>query len=165
MSKPREPPTHHSHGTMGPRFSPWTQGKVKPCPGIALTVPLWCLLFRRAGRSRLTEVGVTGLAAIAAPGVRRGARCPRSGVQGTGFGNGCHQVLVVSVPPAPPADLGLAAACDHRPVAHVSAGTQSLAEPPGAWGWPGAHSLCTATPELLLDAAAALLQQLLCLQH
>lgn len=69
----------------------------------------------------LTKVSLAGLAAVAAPAVRRTAGCLRSGVQGAGFGNRCHQILVVSIPPAPPADFGLAAACDHRPVTHVPA--------------------------------------------
>lgn len=34
----------------------------------------------------------------------------------TGLGDGCHQVLIIGVPPAPPADLGLAATGDHCPV-------------------------------------------------
>ena len=73
------------------------------------------------GISCLTEVGIAGLAAVAAPAVRHATGHLYSGVQGTGFGNGRHEILVVRVAPAPPADLGLAAAGDHRPVAHVSA--------------------------------------------
>lgn len=34
----------------------------------------------------------------------------------TGLGDGCHQVLIICVPPAPPADLRLAATGDHCPV-------------------------------------------------
>ena len=38
-------------------------------------------------------------------------------VQGTGFSDGCDQVLVISIAPAPPADLGLAAAGNGSSVA------------------------------------------------
>lgn len=69
----------------------------------------------------LTEVGVAGLGTVAAPVVRHAARHLHARVQCTGFGNRRHQILVVGVSPAPPADFGLAAARDHRPVAHVSA--------------------------------------------
>ena len=41
---------------------------------------------------------------------------PGPGVHETGLSDGCYQVLVLCVPPAPPADLWLAAASDHRPV-------------------------------------------------
>lgn len=73
------------------------------------------------GAGCLTKVGVAGLGAVAAPVVWHTARHLRARVQRAGFGNRRHQILVVSVSPAPPADFGLAAARDHRPVAHVSA--------------------------------------------
>lgn len=40
-------------------------------------------------------------------------------VHGAGFGDGLDQVLVVGVPPAPPADFWLTAAGDHGPGAQV----------------------------------------------
>lgn len=79
-------------------------------------------MFKREwkGVSWLTEVGITGLAAVTAPGVRHTAGDLHSRVQGTGFGNRCYKVLIVSVSPAPPADFRLAATCNHCSIAHVS---------------------------------------------
>lgn len=40
-------------------------------------------------------------------------------VHSAGFGNGLDQVLIISIPPAPPADLWLAASGNHSPCAQV----------------------------------------------
>lgn len=42
-------------------------------------------------------------------------------VHGAGLGDGLHQVLVVGIPPSPPADFWLAAAGDHSTGALVPA--------------------------------------------
>lgn len=42
-------------------------------------------------------------------------------VHGAGLGDGLHQVLVVGIPPSPPADFWLAAAGDHSAGALVPA--------------------------------------------
>lgn len=47
------------------------------------------------------------------------AGCPGSWIQCAGFGDRCDQVLVLSVPPSPPADLRLAAACYHCTILQV----------------------------------------------
>ena len=61
-----------------------------------------------------TEVRVGQRAAVGvAAAVGRGLGADAVG--GAGLGDGLHQVLVVGVPPAPPAHLRLAAAGDHRP--------------------------------------------------
>lgn len=65
----------------------------------------------------LTEVSVTCLAGITVPGAEGAPTGPWPWVQGTGFSNGCDQVLVISIAPAPPADLRLAAAGNGSPVA------------------------------------------------
>lgn len=65
----------------------------------------------------LTEVSVTCLAGITVPGAEGAPTGPWPWVQGTGFSNGCDQVLVISIAPAPPADLGLAAAGNGSPIA------------------------------------------------
>lgn len=42
--------------------------------------------------------------------------CSGSWIQHAGFGDGCDQVLVLSVPPAPPTDFRLTAACYHSAI-------------------------------------------------
>lgn len=76
---------------------------------------------QQKGAYCLTEVSLTGLAAITASIVWHATRYLYSRVQGTGFGNRCHKILIVSISPAPPADFRLAAACNHCPIAHMSA--------------------------------------------
>lgn len=68
----------------------------------------------------LTKTSITGLVPVAEPRVRGPPCQPLSRVQGTGFGDGGYEVLVISIAPAPPADLRLTAARNHRPVAQMS---------------------------------------------
>ena len=67
--------------------------------------------------SGFTEVriGQRGAVAVAAVGLMLAADAVHSAC----LGDGLHQVLVVCIPPAPPAHLRLAAASDHRPRGHV----------------------------------------------
>lgn len=69
----------------------------------------------------LTKSSIAGLIPVTEPGVRGPPSRLLARVQGTGLGDGGDQVLVVGVAPAPPADLWLAAAGDHGPVAQVPA--------------------------------------------
>ena len=72
---------------------------------------------------RLTEVSVGGVGALpTGPAPRGPGRGPLPRVHLAGLGDGGHQVLVLRVPPAPPADLWLAAAGDDRPVLLVPVG-------------------------------------------
>lgn len=87
------------------------------------------LLPRGQHQSHLTEVSVTGLAGLTIPGAEGAPTGPWPWVQGTGFSDGCDQVLVVSIAPAPPADLGLAAAGNGSPVAQVSDKTEETITP------------------------------------
>lgn len=52
-----------------------------------------------------------------------------SGVGGTGFGYWLHQVLVISIPPAPPADLGLSTAGNDSSIALVPVREQDTTVP------------------------------------
>lgn len=65
------------------------------------------------GVRALTEVCVGQVVAVGVAPV--GEVFPGASVHGAGLGDGLDQVLVVGVPPAPPADLGLAAAGDDGP--------------------------------------------------
>lgn len=65
----------------------------------------------------LTKVSVTCLAGITIPGAEGASSGPCPRIQGTSFSNGRDQVLIISIAPAPPADLRLAAAGDGSPIA------------------------------------------------
>lgn len=67
-----------------------------------------------------TKISVAGVGGFSALSAGRGSAGPLGGHL-TGLCNRGHQVLVVRVPPAPPADLGLAAPGDHGPVPLVPA--------------------------------------------
>lgn len=77
----------------------------------------------------LTEVSVTCLAGITIPSAEGAPSGPCPRVQGTGFGDGRDQVLIIGIAPAPPADLRLAAAGDCSPVAQVSDETEGTIMP------------------------------------
>ena len=64
----------------------------------------------------LTKVAVDAVGPVSSGLACEAPAPPSAAVQPAGLGDGGDQVLVVSVSPAPPADLGLAAAGDHRPV-------------------------------------------------
>ncbi len=62
--------------------------------------------------TKITFTGIRSFLALSA------GRCSAVsfGAHLTGLGDGRHQVFIICVPPAPPADLRLAAAGDHCPV-------------------------------------------------
>lgn len=64
--------------------------------------------------TKITIAGVGSFPALSA-GWRSTATLGSS-IHLTGLGDGCYQVLIVCVSPAPPADLRLAATGDHCPV-------------------------------------------------
>lgn len=68
-----------------------------------------------------TKIAVAGVGSFSTLSAGRGSAGPL-GRHLTGLRNRRHQVLVVRVPPAPPADLGLTAPGDHGPVPLVPAG-------------------------------------------
>lgn len=77
----------------------------------------------------LTEVSVTCLTGITIPSAEGASSSPCPRVQGTGFSDGRDQVLIISIAPAPPADLRLAAAGDGCPIAQVSEKTEETIMP------------------------------------
>lgn len=89
----------------------------------------------------IREVSCTGEVPGTVPSRRLAAT--GSGVGGTSFGYGLHQVLIVGIPPAPPADLWLSAAGNDGSVALVPVrGTRRQLHPTP---WPHADILSSHT--------------------
>lgn len=71
----------------------------------------------RQHHPHLTEVSVTCLAGITIPSAEGAPSGPCPRVQSTSFSDGRDQILIISIAPAPPADLRLAAAGNCSPIA------------------------------------------------